>query len=66
MAEWLKFHVLCFRGLGSWVRIPGADLLHSCAMLWGHPTYKIEEDGTDVSSRLISLKQKKRKIGNRC
>ena len=23
---------------------PGTDLLHSSAMLWRHPTYKIEED----------------------
>ena len=44
MAEWLKFHALSFSGPGLWVQIPGADLLHSSAMLWGHPTYKIEED----------------------
>ena len=29
---------------GSQVQIPGADLLHSLAMLWRSPTYKIEED----------------------
>ena len=45
MAEWLKFHVLLFSSPGSWVQIPGTDLLlHSPAMLWWHPTYKIEED----------------------
>ena len=50
------FRVLCFSGLGSQARIPGADLLHSSAMLWRHPTYKIEEDiATGVSSRLIFL-----------
>ena len=44
VAEWLKFHVLHFSGLGSQVQIPGEDLLHSSAMLWRHPTYKVEED----------------------
>ena len=44
VAEWLKFCMLCFSGLGLWVRIPGMELLHSSAMLWQHPTYKIEED----------------------
>ena len=43
MAEWLKFGVLHFGGPGSQVRIPVADLLHSSAMLWRHPTYKVEE-----------------------
>ena len=44
MTEWLKFSMLCFSGPGSWVGILGVDLLHSSAMLWGHPTYKVEED----------------------
>ena len=26
------------------VPIPGTDLLHSSAMLWRHPPYKVEED----------------------
>ena len=41
----VKFGVLCFSGLGLWVWIPSADLhtMHQ-AMLWQHPTYKIEED----------------------
>ena len=30
---------------GLWVQITGADLHTTCqAMLWWHPTYKIEED----------------------
>ena len=29
---------------GSQIRIPAADLLHSSARLWRHPTYKAEED----------------------
>ena len=44
MAEWLKLCLLHFGRLGSQVRIPAVDLLHSSAMLWRHPTYKIEED----------------------
>ena len=44
---------------GLWVWIQGADL-HTThqAMLWWHPTYKIEEDCTDVSSHPIFLTQK--------
>ena len=44
LAKWLKSSTFHFLGLGSRVQIPGADLLHSSAMLWRHPTYKIEED----------------------
>ena len=40
----VKFGVLCFGSLGSRVQIPGADLLHSSAMLWWQPTYEVEED----------------------
>ena len=30
---------------GSLVQFPGADLCTACkAMLWWHPTYKVEED----------------------
>ena len=44
---------------GLWVQIPGADL-HTPhqAMLWRHPTYKIEETDTNVSSGTVFLKQK--------
>ena len=42
VAEWLMFHTLCFGGPGSWVQIPGTDLLHSSAMLLRSPTYKLE------------------------
>ena len=47
---------------GSWVQILGTDL-HTPyqAMLWQHPAYKIEQDGTDVSSGLIFLSKKKKK-----
>ena len=66
-AKWLKFHLLFFSGLGSQVWILATDLLHSSAMLWRHPTYKkSREIGTDVSSGLIFLKRKKRRIGNGC
>ena len=44
VAEWFKFHDLHFGNPSSWVQIPGIDLLRSSAMLWRHPTYKIEED----------------------
>ena len=44
VADWLKSHALHFSGPGSRVRILGMDLLHSAAMLWRCPTYKIEED----------------------
>ena len=44
MAKWLKFHMLYFGSPGSQVQITGADLLHSSAMLWRDPTYKVEED----------------------
>ena len=41
-------------GFTSW--IPGVDLcIANQAMLWQGPTYKIEEDGTDVSSGSIFL-----------
>ena len=48
---------------GSRVQIPGMDL-HTThqVMLWQHPTYKKwRKIGTDVSSGLIFLKQKKEK-----
>ena len=45
---------------GWLVQIPGVDLrtAHQ-ARPWRHPTYKIEEDGTDVSSGTIFLTKKK-------
>ena len=43
-AEWFKSHMLHFSSPGLQVRILGADLLHSSAMLWRHPIYKVEVD----------------------
>ena len=40
----VKFSVLRFSSLGSWVWIPSADLHHSSAMLWQRYTYVVEED----------------------
>lgn len=40
----VKFGALGFGGLGSQVRIPGADLYHSSAMLRQQLTYKVKED----------------------
>ena len=39
-----KFGTLYFGGLGSQVRILGADLHHLSAMLWWRPMHKVEED----------------------
>ena len=50
----VKFSVLCFNGLGSQVRIPGADLYHSSAMLWQRPTRKIEGGASPVAEWLSS------------
>ena len=67
MAKWLKFHTLHVSGLGSVVWMLDTDLLHSSAMLQRYHTYKKQrKTGTDVSSGFIFLKQKKRRIGNRC
>ena len=44
MAKQLKFLTLHSGSPGSPVRIVSTDLLHSSAMLWRHPTDKIEED----------------------
>ena len=44
VAKWLKFCMFNFGDPGSWVWILRVDLLHSSAMLWRHPTYKVEED----------------------
>ena len=39
MAEWLKFHALCFCDPGSQVQIPGVDLhIAHQAILWQCPT----------------------------
>ena len=40
----VNFGMLHFSGLGSQVWIPGTELLHSSAILWRNPTYKMEED----------------------
>ena len=41
----VKFAHSASAAQSSWVRIPGADPLTVYqAMLWRHPTYKIEED----------------------
>ena len=42
----IKFACSILVAQGSWFWIPGADL-HTAhqALLWRHPTYKIEEDG---------------------
>ena len=44
VTKWLHFCVLHFSGSGLQVWIPGMDLLQSSAMLWSHPTFKVEED----------------------
>ena len=59
VAEWLKLHVLHFSGAGSNVRILGADLLHSPAMLWWCPTYEIEENWHRCYLRTNLLQAKK-------
>ena len=61
----VKFSALHLGGPGSQVWNPGADLHHLSAMLWWNPEIKWRKTGTDYSSGLIFLKQKKRKIGNR-
>ena len=53
MAEGFKFHALCFGGPGSWVWIPGTDLLHLWAMWWRHPIYKWGKTDKNVSSGLV-------------
>ena len=60
MAEWLKLHMLPFGCPGFLGSIQGVDLLHSLAMLWRHPTYKIEEDW-HRSQLMVNLPQAKKK-----
>ena len=67
VAKWLKFCTLCFGSLGSQVPILGVYLLHSLASCGGFPhTKKYRRIGTGVSSGLIFLKEKKRRIGSTC
>ena len=68
VAGWLKFHTLSFGCLSLLVQILGTDLLHSSAMLWRcvPHTKKSRRIGTDVSSGLIFLNEKKRRDGNEC
>ena len=55
----VKFTCSTLAAWGSQIRIPGADLhIAYQAMLWQHPTYKIEDTVSDVSSATIFLKQK--------
>ena len=52
---------------GWCVWILGADLHTSHqAMLWQHPTYKIEEDWQQILAQGQSFSSKRRKIGNGC
>ena len=58
MKTWIKINKLWGPTHGQVVKVPhaplqqpgfagsdpGADLLHSSAKLWGHATYKVEED----------------------
>ena len=55
----VKFTRSASKAWGLWIRIPGMDL-HTThqAMLWWCPTYKIEEDFTDVSSATMFLKHR--------
>ena len=63
----VKFGMLCFDGLGSWVQILGADLQHSsCHAVVVTHIQNRGKIGTDVSSGLIFLRQEKRKMGNSC
>ena len=59
----VKFACSALAAQGLWVLILGSDLhIAHQAMLWQHPTYKVEEDGTEVSS-VLTVSGKKRKIG---
>ena len=46
VAQWLQFGVFHFGGPGSWVQIPGADLLHSSISHTMEASHikKVEED----------------------
>ena len=57
----VKYDVLLFSSLGSWVPIAGADLYHLSAMLWWQPTYKIEKDWQQMLAQGASSSTKKRK-----
>ena len=44
MAEWLKFHVLCFGQVHQFRSQAQTYAPTHQAMLWQHPPYEIEED----------------------
>ena len=60
MAWWLKLCMLRFSSLALLAWILGADLLHSSAMLWRHPTYKVEKNWHRYYSGLIFFKKKRK------
>ena len=61
MTKQLKFCTLSFRSLGSQLRIPDTNLLHSSAMLWRHPTHKTEGDRQQMLAQDESSPPKKKK-----
>ena len=63
MAEWLKapHSTLLQPGLAG--SHPGCGQLHSSAMLWRHPTYKVEEDWHGCQLR-VNLPHKKKEKKN--
>ena len=60
MTKQLKFCTLSFRSLGSQLRIPDTNLLHSSAMLWRHPTHKTEGDRQQMLAQDESSPPKKK------
>ena len=54
--------MLQFRGLGSWVLIPDAELHPHQPCCGGNPHIKERKVGTDVSSGLIFLSKNKTRL----